>query len=190
MRLPKRYWNVDYKETQSPRDVLKNYLLQIEDMKQEGLGLLLWGPNGTGKTSMAAIIAKEFRRRFSTVLFIEAASLKTIVTSRDSFDEESTYWQRAKEVDVLVLDDLGKGVQDGKGFGEQVIDELIRTRNANQLVTIITSNISPKGKKEALSEFLKPSTMASLKEHVKPIYVRGVDQREIVKNRTIQQVKL
>lgn len=197
MRLPKRYWNVNYdgvsdfsdgKEARSPRDTLRNYIRQMDDMKEDGMGVLLWGPNGTGKTSMAAIVAKEYRRRFCTVLFLEAAALKSLVKSKDLFDEDETYWQRAKEVDVLVLDDLCKGVQDTKGFGEQVLDELLRARNANQLVTIITTNASPKGKEESLSVYLKPSTISLLKEHVSPVHVRGVDKRDVLEQKAAHRM--
>lgn len=186
MRLPKRYWNVTCDrvsnkttvESRGPRDILKNYVQNMEDMRARGIGILLWGANGTGKTSMAAIIAKEYRRRFNTVLFIEAASLKSLVVSKESFDEDETYWQRAMSVDVLVLDDLGKGTKDSTGFGERLIDELIRTRNANQLVTIITTNAVVQGKGEKIQDILKPSTLHSLKEHVLAIYVEGEDMRE------------
>jgi len=197
MRLPKRYWEVncdgvsdvsDSKEGKSPRDILTRYLRQIESMREQGLGMLLWGANGTGKTSIAAIIAKEYRRRFNPVLFIEAASLKSLVVSKEHFDEDETYWQRAMSVDVLVLDDLGKGTQDSTGFGERLIDELIRTRNANKLVTIITTNAVPRGKGEALTDILKPSTLHSLKEHVMAIHVRGVDQREEIYKKAIRQI--
>jgi len=197
MRLPKRYWNVDCdgvsdiadeRESKSPRDILKSYIRKMEDMREQGLGMLLWGANGTGKTSMAAIIAKEFRRRFSTVMFIEAASLKSLVISKDHFDEDDTYWDRAMKVDVLVLDDLGKGTLDRTGFGERLFDELIRTRNANQLVTIITTNAVLKGKGEAMSDILKPSTLHSLKEHVMAIHVYGEDKREEIARQAIRNI--
>jgi DNA replication protein DnaC len=187
MRLPKRFWNVDCdgvsdykdeKEPRSARDMLTSYIQSMDEMKARGLGLLLWGGNGTGKSSFAAIIGKEFRRRFNTVLFIEAATLKGLVASNDYFDEDQSYWQRAKEVDVLILDDLGKGIQDSKNFGEQIVDELIRARNSNKLITIITTNVLLKGEGEKLSALLKPSTIHALKEHVLPIYFRGVDRRE------------
>lgn len=196
MRLPKRYWHVDCDGVsdvidpntgKSPREVLEAYIRQMEEMRLRGLGLLLWSGNGTGKTSIAAIIAKEYRRRFNTVLFIEAANLKSLVINSESFDEDETYWQRAMAVDVLVLDDLGKGVQDRTGFGERLIDELIRTRNANQLVTIITTNAIIKGKDESLTDVLKASTIHSLKEHVMAVYVRGEDKRDAISEQVIQQ---
>ena len=187
MRLPKRYWNAscdqvpnvrDKKSSVGARDMLEAYIRNMEEMRQDGVGLLLWGENGCGKSSIAAIVAKEYRRRFNTVLFIEAANIRTMVIDKDHFDEDETYWQRAMSVDVLVIDDIGKGTTDRTGFGERLMDELIRTRNANKLVTIITTNAVPRGEKETLSDILKPSTIHSLKEHVSVINVRGEDQRD------------
>jgi DNA replication protein DnaC len=90
------------------------------------------------------------------------------------FDEEQSVWDRAKSVDVLILDDLGKGVQDSTGFGARVVDDLIRHRNANRRITFITTNMTVK----ALEEELKPSTMHSLKECIYPVKLLGSDLRE------------
>lgn len=188
MKIPDRYWHVRFsgisdevvdKKFSTPREIVKNYVEKLAEMRAKGMGLLLWGPNGAGKTSMAVVIAKEFRRQLHPVLYVSAADLKRLVTERESFDDDETYWQRAMTVDVLVLDDLGKGTQDSVGFGERLIDELIRERNAKRLVTIITTNMQVGGKgKNQLEDALNASTVASLKEHVVPAEVRGIDLRE------------
>jgi len=183
MRVPRRYWEVRHDAIPdgasvgiSARQAATNYMTQIDEMRRTGMGLLLWGTNGTGKTCMAIVIAKEFRRRGYPVLYIEAADIKRLVIEREMFDEDQTFWDRALNVDVLVLDDLGKGTQDSTGLGARLFDELIRHRNANKLVTIITTNMNQRD----LLEELKVSTMSSLKEHVFPIHVSGIDRRDSV----------
>jgi DNA replication protein DnaC len=185
MRVPRRYWEAHHNfipdtttvgSGVSARQAALNYLKNIEEMRRNGTGLLLWGSNGTGKTCMAIVIAKEFRRRGNTALFIEAADIKRFVIQHEMFDEDQTYWDRAMSVDVLVIDDLGKGVQDGTGLGARLIDELIRHRNASRLVTLITTNMNQR----VLAEELKVSTVSSLKEHVFPIHVSGIDRRDSV----------
>ena len=182
MCIPRRYWGATFKQISgdgdpSPKSVAKKYITKIEDMIEKGVGLLLWGKNGTGKSCMAVVMAKEFRRRGYPVLFLEVADLKNKVFNREIFDELETFWDRARNVDVLVLDDLGKGIRDEKGAGARVIDELVRHRNAEMLVTIITTNMSP----AALKDELKISTMHSLKESVFPIKIEGPDRREDAK---------
>lgn len=189
MGVPARYWTVSFDLVQegvkgSPSKAVENYISKLPSMVQMGAGLLLWGPNGTGKTCIAVLLGKELRRHGLSVFFLEASSLKTVVADHHCFDQEQTVWDRAKTVDVLILDDLGKGVQDSTGFGLRLIDELIRHRNGNQLVTFVTTNMSLK----VLRAEMKPSTMHSIKECMVPILVDGKDQREQTKSALLNQL--
>jgi DNA replication protein DnaC len=188
MRIPARYWGVTYREISDGvhKDIVQKYLRNLEDMTTRGVGLLLYGPNGRGKTGIAVVIAKELRRRGKTVLFLEAADLKRAVIDKIQFDATTSIFERARTVDALVLDDLGKGVQDGTGFGARLIDELIRYRNARKLLLFLTMNARPVRRNDdeasQLEEELKASTMHTLKECVVPVEVLGLDFRDPVKN--------
>ena len=71
MKIPKRYWDMKFEyisdesvhndevdeDLASPREVVKKYLAKLEDMRKNGVGLLLWGKNGTGKTAAAVVVA-------------------------------------------------------------------------------------------------------------------------------------
>jgi len=183
MRLPARYWDCSFKETShevvvdgspSPREIAGRYLSKIDEMLERGIGLLLWGKNGRGKTGIAAVVCKEARRRGYTVLFTECADMKRCAVDKVPFDEDQLMLERAHSVDLLVLDELGKGVKDSKDFGVRLLDEMIRHRNANRLATIITTNMNVRD----LEDELKVSTMHSLKECVVPFRVLGVDRRD------------
>jgi DNA replication protein DnaC len=184
MNIPQRYWGVRFDDIsndsirdtgKSVKDIVRTYIQKMEEMRREGAGFIFWGKNGTGKSSISVVLAKEFRRRGNTVLFMEASDLKRMVSEREHFDEDETYWDRSKSVDVLILDDFGKGVIDGKGFGSTLFDELIRARNSRKLVTIITSNPVVKEWKERFD--LKDSTLHALKECMFPVEVVGCDKR-------------
>lgn len=184
MRIPRRYWQASFYELtdvsvdgeDSLKSMIEKYISNMSKMRKEGGGFIFYGDNGSGKSCGSVVLAKEFRRRGNTVLFIEAADLKRLVASKEYFDDDETYWERAKDVDVLVVDDFGKGIMDDKGFGASLFDELIRTRNANKKVTIITSNISPKRWLEELG--LKKSTIHTLKECTIPVPVIGDNKRD------------
>lgn len=188
MQIPKRYWDVSFERipdeegegSSSTRSVVGKYLSNFHSMVESGIGLILHGPNGVGKSAASVVIAKEFRRRYKTVLFIEAASLKSVIANRESFDEDETYLERIIGVDLLVIDDLAKGVMDTKGFGSTIIDQIIRTRNAHKRATVITSNMAPTywGKPPEEDGFeLKQSTMDTLRECMIPVLVKGESQR-------------
>jgi DNA replication protein DnaC len=184
MRIPKRYWKASFYNLtdiyvdgqDSLKSMVEKYILNMAKMLKEGGGFIFYGDNGTGKSCASVVLAKEFRRRGNTVLFIEAADLKRLVASKEYFDDNETYWERSKDVDVLVIDDFGKGIMDNTGFGATIFDELIRSRNANKKVTIITSNISPKRWQEELD--LKKSTIHALGECTIPVPVIGDNKRD------------
>jgi len=180
MLLPRRFWQCTYAEIYagndvklSPKGFVRRYLDSFSDNIAGGVGLILWGNNGRGKTAIAAVIAKWARRFGHLVMFVEAAELKRCTIEKVRFDEESTIWERALSVDVLILDDLGKGVQDRTGFGARLMDELIRHRSANRRVTIMTTNLNP----QDLRAELKHSTAETLKECAIPFFVDGPDRR-------------
>lgn len=181
MRIPVRYWSSKYDEissdggNESLKHVVGKYIANMQDMRKAGCGLVIYGDNGVGKSCSAVVIAKEYRRRGSTVLFIEAADLKRMVVQKEHFDEDETYWERAKDVDVLVVDDFGKGVMDSTGFGATLFDELIRTRSANKRVTIITSNTEPPSWISELD--IKKSTVQSLRECAVAVQATGENKR-------------
>lgn len=177
MRIPKRYWGARFDMltkdggNESVHAYVSKYIDDLDTFRKNGAGFIFWGINGVGKSCGSVVLAKEFRRRGHTVLFMEASELKRMVIEKEYFDETQLYWDRARNVELLVLDDFGKGVMDSTGFGASLFDELIRARNARKLPTIVTSNSNPR---EWEKEFdLKKSTMSTLKECTIPVHVTG-----------------
>ena len=184
MRIPVRYRDVAfaYVSEGKHKQALRNYLLALDEMLARGVGLLLNGKNGTGKSSAAIIALKEARRRGHTGLFIECATLRDIKFGNKGFGDEGALWDRMLAVDVLVLDDLGKGVQDREGAEERLLDELLRYRGSYRSTTILTTNMSEvpvrRGEESQLEKYLKPSTLHMLKETSVSIQMVGQDLRE------------
>jgi DNA replication protein DnaC len=177
MKVPKRHWGASFREiSDQPREVVEKYLDKFDEFMGKGVGMLFWGDNGLGKTAAAVVVGKEARRRGKTVLFVEAADLKRSVIEKVSFDEETSVWERARSVDVLILDDIGKGVQDSTGFGARMLDELVRHRNARMLATFLTTNMSPRG--EQMEAEFKTSTLHTFKECMLPVRFSGRDRRK------------
>lgn len=184
MRIPMRYREVHFDGVSAgPHKMeLYNYLVQLDDMLARGVGLVLHGKNGTGKTAAAVIALKEARRRGNTGLFIEAAALKDIKFGSKGFEGQVRLWDRILDVDMLVLDDLGKGVRDKEGAEERLLDELLRFRGAYCRTTLITTNMSAiprrRGELSQLEEYLKTSTIHMLSETSVSIAMVGADLRE------------
>jgi DNA replication protein DnaC len=174
MRIPRRFWAVTFDQIEpSLQDVVRNYLQNLDTMLDDGDGLLLWGENGRGKTSAACFVAREVRRTGASVLMITAASLIESVLEKIEV-QEGLLLDRARTVDFLLLDDLGKEHPGRSGFADRVLENLLRERSAAHLTTFITTNMSFEG----LKQRYKKSMLEVMKENVLPLKVEGENYRD------------
>lgn len=181
-QIPRRFWESRFNGIPGEGDCsdlqskIARYLQDLDANLDAGIGLFLHGPNGPGKTSAMVVILKSVQRRLGrTALFLHSAQLKNIVFGRVMFTEDQSLWDRAMEVDFLLVDDLGKGVEDSKGAWQRVFDDLVRQRAANQKATGLTANVGPKELRG--QNMVKTSTLAAMEECIVPIKVRAPNQR-------------
>lgn len=129
----------DYDVTPENREAVRAARWMVAN--ESGRGLFFYGPRGTGKTKLAAIIANERVRKGKPVLFSSVPDLMGDIraTFRRGNTEETL--QSVKEADFLVLDDLG-AERMTEWVGEQLF-AIINHRHNERLATIITSNYSP-----------------------------------------------
>jgi DNA replication protein DnaC len=177
MKVPRRFWKTTSGGIQDKRvrNKISKYLEDLDRFVQDGIGMVLSGENGVGKTSAAVYLLKEIRKRGFSCLFLEAAKLKALVIEHTPFDDEQTLWERAAVVDFLLLDDLWKGTKDSKSFGDDLLDELLRTRSGELRPTLITTNTSII--KAVQSGIVKPSMLSLLQETAALIEFNGHDLR-------------
>lgn len=175
MRVPVRFWEVKSGQVhESFREPLRDYLSTIDQKLDDGVGLILWGPNGVGKTSAAVVVAKVARKAGASALFITAESFRQATLDKEKFDGDLLVTERATQVDVLVIDDLGKEHSGESAWAERLIENLIRVRAANKKVTVITTNMNP----GQMEERYKRSMMEVLLEACVRIQADGESLRE------------
>lgn len=176
--LPERYWDASMgvvPDELAYKERISKYLENLPDMLEKGVGLYLWSlENGTGKTSLTAIIVKEALRYGYTVFFEESGRLKTRLINKEVFEEGTSIEARLEMVDLLVLDDIGKEYRTSSGYAENTIESMMRSRVQKVRTTILTGNVHPRDLQKLYSEDFS----ALLKESMIPINVTGFDFRE------------
>lgn len=107
---------------------------------QEGnrRGLFIYGPRGTGKTMLVAIIANEKARKGQPVLFSSVPDLLEDIRNSFGLNSTAKTFKAAREAPCLILDDLG-----AEHITDWVVEQLfclLNYRYNEKLQTIITTN--------------------------------------------------
>jgi DNA replication protein DnaC len=131
----------------SPEDLQKvtKYFPSVSKFLQEGRGFYIYGPYGTGKTSLALLYLKHvIGISRCTCLFVPFSELvvinSKIMTGWHDKEIEQAI-EDVKNVDFLVLDDLAKEYDNAKDNGRATLNAILRYRDLWRKPTIYTANI-------------------------------------------------
>ena len=106
---------------------------------QAGTSVYIFGPNGTGKTTLACAVAKQLIDMGVSVRFEN--SKRVIGEIQESFSGRQTdVLERCTACKVLVLDDLGK--EQPTPYSLSMLYQVIDSRYAASKPTVVTSNFS------------------------------------------------
>ena len=185
MSMPQRYRSADWEKVVIEDDLkptLEKYRGSLESAWQKGVGLYLYGPNGSGKTAVGCLLLSAFRAHGQPAMFCRADRLFASAFRDERLsDDRPSLWRWVHEVPVLLIDDFGKNYRDDKGFSDGQLEGLLRERYDGQLVTLITSNIRPTKLELSREEGgwdMKPSTLSIIRSVAVPLRVRGKNHRE------------
>jgi DNA replication protein DnaC len=154
-------------------------------------GLLFMGPQGVGKTHLAAGIIKELMRRKSVAcLFCTFPELlKSIQNSYNPVSQASELSLLAPVLDteVLVLDELG--AQNPSAWVRDTVGYVLNYRYNDNKVTIVTTNYQDREEREgakvgatdSLAQRIGDRIRSRLFEMCKTIKMDGIDYRKEIK---------
>lgn len=161
----------DQRDSKLSRQV-RGYVQRFRQYRQEGRGLLLLGPTGTGKTFYACCIANALIDAGHSAVVTNFAKIANDL--QGTFDKAQVH-NRLIRADLLVLDDLA--AERDTSFMQEIVFQVVEERSAAQKPMVVTSNLS-------MQEFFHPADMARqrvfsrLKEVCIPLSVTGTDRRE------------
>lgn len=149
----------------------RRYVEEWNKVKEEGIGLLLWGGVGTGKTYMAACIANALIEQEQRVLMTDFAAISNISV----FDSEE-YMNSLSSYDLLIIDDYG--AERNSQFALQNVFDVINRWSESGKPLIITTNHELNTIRNYDSEdMIRARINDRILEMCKPIHVDGTSKR-------------
>lgn len=175
INLPKALWHPSTTKIAEPaKKPITNYLRDIEEWISRGVGLIVLGKTRTGKSAIAALIALRAVSLGFSAYFTRVRELGVANEEDTKFNDYSTIMKRAREVDVLVLDDLAAQDAVGLYMNTAILSDLVMARVDNLKPTIITTLLAT----ETLQTTF-PFTFASAATALRPIVAKGSFQEDL-----------
>lgn len=174
---------------QSVIKTIMDYATHAWDYAASGVGLVLLGNRGTGKTLIGALLLKHLMGQglngyFST--FQGLLDLYTAGWGKHTDGEKLWYDRKVKNAGVLVVDDMGREHDGRLPVAEAAFDDVLRARVAGDRPTIITSNKSLK----ELGELYSLNALSLLDECSIVVDFRGEDYRPTQKTLRLEEARL
>lgn len=149
----RRYWGCTFEEIEKHGvqhqavDQYKKITEYVANLRQNitnGIGLILKGPVGTMKTTLAVAVLREHLAAGGSGLFVPMVSLLDNIFTKKArnMDDWLKYEDRIRNTGLLVLDDLGAEYHQEWVLAK--VDAIISERYNRMRPVIVTTNLSDK----------------------------------------------
>jgi DNA replication protein DnaC len=166
--------------------VIEDYIAHVEQYVATGLGLVLWGTFGTGKTLASALLLKAVLGQGTDGFFTTMHTLLDRFTEGWEKREAATWFNfRIRNAGLLVIDDIGREHAGRNAVAESTLDHVLRSRVASDRPTIITTNRTP----EELVTLYARQAMSLITESTIMHEFRGTDFRPENQTRRVREAR-
>ena len=136
--IPAALWRFEHKKMASQLELARRYTEHWQEFRKDGMGLLLFGNVGTGKSYAAGCIANALIDQGCSVRFV---GLSDVVNRMQGLhgDERDAYMKSLLKAELLILDDLG--AERSTSFGKEQVFDVVNKRTLSHKPMIVTTNI-------------------------------------------------
>lgn len=161
----------DGKDAQTIK-AMRAYVENFEQFRQQGKGLLLYGPCGTGKTFAAACVVNALLEKGYPCLMTNFSRIANTISGM--FEGKQDYLDSINKNALLVLDDLG--AERSTEYMTEIVYNIIDARYRANRPMIITSNLTGEDLKNP-KNIAEQRVFNRVLEKCHPVYVGGSDRR-------------
>ena len=137
--MPAAGWRFEAAAVTTPQlEKARGYAQNWDEFKKAGIGLLLFGNVGTGKSYAAGCIANALIDRLESVLFVGMSDVVNRMQGNFGSDRDH-YMKSLMRPDLLILDDLG--AERNTSFGKERVFDVVDKRLLTDKPMIVTTNI-------------------------------------------------
>ena len=146
--MPAAGWRFESAAVTTPQlEKARGYAQNWDEFKKAGIGLLLFGNVGTGKSYAAGCIANALIDRLESVLFVGMSDVVNRMQGNFGSDRDH-YMKSLMRPDLLILDDLG--AERNTSFGKERVFDVVDKRLLTGKPMIVTTNIPLSVMKQAV----------------------------------------
>lgn len=149
----------------------RNYVADFADNLHRGMGLLLYGPVGTGKTFLAGCIANALIDAGYRVRMTNFAAISDELWNAE---DKAEYINHLCKYDLLVLDDLG--TERKTDYMDEMVYKVVNARYTAGMPMVVTTNLST-AELGQQQDIAKQRIYDRLIERCLPIQVAGKSRR-------------
>jgi len=136
--MPAAGWRFESAAVTTPQLAkARGYAQNWDEFKKAGIGLLLFGNVGTGKSYAAGCIANALIDRLESVLFVGMSDVVNRMQGSFGTDRDH-YMKSLMRPDLLILDDLG--AERNTSFGKERVFDVVDKRLLTGKPMIVTTN--------------------------------------------------
>jgi len=176
-KVPMSYWCLSLDSLKGIDDAYKQivlfYLGRLEKAIRKSMGLIFFGTNGIGKTSLMCEIGKEAIVRGYVVQYF------TVQQYVDAVKGDSPIVREFQDADMILLDEMDKVyIKKGSSYVGKSLEDFLRRSISSGRAVIAGTNFD----EETFTNTFGDSTVSMLKRHSKFLEVEGEDYSDTLYN--------